>query len=77
MISMNRMSEIVVSLKQTVFAMMFLMSETTTESELGPRGQVFSVCLMFIDFLQASLTQAMIHTLHACSIKPFICRHAR
>jgi len=76
MISMNRMSEIVVSLKQTVFAMMFLMSETTTESELGPRGQVFSVCLMFIDFLQASLTHAMIRTLYARSIKPIICRRA-
>jgi hypothetical protein len=52
MISMNRMSAIVVSLKQTVFAIMFLMSETTTESELGTRGQIFSVCLMIIDFLQ-------------------------
>jgi hypothetical protein len=54
MISMNRMSAMMVSLKQTVFAIMFLMSETTTASELGTRGQIFSIVLMFVDFLQVA-----------------------
>ena len=54
MISMNRMSAMVVSMKQTVFAIMFLMSEATTEADLGTRGKFVSVCLMFIDFLQVS-----------------------
>jgi hypothetical protein len=55
MISMNRMSAMLVSMKQTVFAIMFLMSETTTESELGTRGKILSICLMFVDFLQVGL----------------------
>jgi hypothetical protein len=54
MISMSRMSAMLVSMKQTIFAIMFLMSETTTESELGTRGKFISICLMFIDFLQVS-----------------------
>ncbi len=57
MISMNRMSAMLVSMKQTIFAIMFLMSETTTESELGTRGKFISVCLMFIDFLQVACTR--------------------
>jgi hypothetical protein len=61
MISMNRMSAMLVSLKQTVFAIMFLMSETTTESELGTRGKILSVCLMFVDFLQVGLSARTVH----------------
>jgi hypothetical protein len=62
MLSMNRLTAMAVSLKQTVFAIMFLMSETTTESELGTREKIFSICLMFIDFLQVHLQiEARVH----------------
>ncbi len=54
MISMNRMSAVLASLKQTIFAVMFLMAESAIKSELGTRGQSFSICLMFVDFFQVA-----------------------
>ena len=54
MISMNRMSAVLASLTQTIFGVMFLLAESAIKSELGARGQSFSICLMFVDFFQVA-----------------------
>jgi hypothetical protein len=52
MLSLNRIVAMFSSLKQTVFAILFLTSESLSETPKSTRSQLFSILLMVIDFLQ-------------------------
>jgi hypothetical protein len=52
MLSLNRIVAMFSSLKQTVFAILFLTSESLSETPKSTRSQLFSMLLMVIDFLQ-------------------------